>query len=147
MKIILQKEIETLGVPGDVVSVADGYARNYLVPRGLAIPASKGAVKHADRLRAGHEQRVAKSRVAAEAIAQQLVAATVRIPAKAGEEGKIFGSVTPERIAQELEKAGFTIDRKRLHLDEPIRSLGAHQVAVHLHPEVTVTVPVEVVPE
>ena len=147
MKIILQKEIETLGVPGDVVTVADGYARNYLVPRGLAIPASKGAVKHADRLRAGHEQRVAKSRVAAEAIAQQLVAATVRIPAKAGEEGKIFGSVTPERIAQELEKAGFTIDRKRLHLDEPIRSLGAHQVAVHLHPEVTVTVPVEVVPE
>jgi len=147
MKIILQKEIETLGVPGDVVTVADGYARNYLVPRGLAIPASKGAVKHADRLRAGHEQRVAKSRVAAEAIAQRLVAATVRIPAKAGEEGKIFGSVTPERIAQELEKAGFTIDRKRLHLDEPIRSLGAHQVAVHLHPEVTVTVPVEVVPE
>lgn len=147
MKIILQKEVESLGVPGDVVTVADGYARNYLVPRGFAIPASKGAVRNADRLRTGHEQRVAKSKVEAEAIAQQLVAATVRIPAKAGEEGKIFGSVTPERIAQELERAGFTIDRKRLHLDEPIRSLGAHEVTVHLHPEVTVTVPVEVVSE
>jgi large subunit ribosomal protein L9 len=147
MKIILQKEVESLGVPGDVVTVADGYARNYLVPRGFAIPASKGAVKHADRLRIGHEQRVAKSRVEAEAIAQRLVATSVRIGARAGEEGKIFGSVTSERIAQELEKAGFTIDRKRLHLEEPIRSLGAHEVTVHLHPEVTATVPVEVVPE
>lgn len=148
MKLILQREVDKLGVPGDVVEVADGYARNYLVPRGMAIPASKGAVKHAERLRAGHEQRVAQARTQAESARNALEGVITRITAKAGEEGRLFGSVTPERLAQEIERAtGVAVDRRQLHVDEPIRSLGSHQVRVHLHPEVNATVPVEVVPE
>jgi large subunit ribosomal protein L9 len=148
MKVLLQKEVDKLGVPGDVVDVADGYARNFLVPRGMAIPASKGAVKHAERLRASHDQRVAKSRVEADALAERLAGATVRIAARAGDEGRLFGSVTPERIADELERAaGVAVDRRQLLVAEPIKSLGVHEVRVHLHPEVNATVPVEVVAE
>ncbi|MEX2457413.1 MAG: 50S ribosomal protein L9 [Actinomycetota bacterium] len=148
MKIILQREVESLGVPGDVVDVADGYARNYLVPRGMAIPASKGAVKHAERLKLGHQARVAKTKTDAEATVKRLEAVITRISAKAGDEGRLFGSVTPERLATEIERAtGVAVDRKQLHVDEPIRSLGSHQVKVHLHPEVNATVPVEVVAE
>jgi large subunit ribosomal protein L9 len=148
MKIILQKEVEKLGVPGDVVDVADGYARNYLVPRGLAAPASKGAIKNAERLRSGHEARVSKARTDAEALQQRLEAVVTRITAKAGEEGRLFGSVTPEKVAQEIARAtGVTVDRKQLHLDEPIRSLGTHQVRVHLHPEINATASIEVVAE
>jgi large subunit ribosomal protein L9 len=148
MKLVLQKEVDKLGVPGDVVDVADGYARNFLVPRGMAIPASKGAVKNAERLRSGHEARVGKARTEADALAARLTAAPVRIAAKAGEEGKLFGSVTPEKLAAEIEKtAGVPVDRKQLHLDEPIRSVGTHEVRIHLHPEVNATVSVEVVAE
>jgi large subunit ribosomal protein L9 len=148
MKIILQREVDKLGVPGDVVDVADGYARNFLVPRGLAIPASKGAVKHADRLRSAHDTKVARAKTDAEALQKRLEAVITRITAKAGEEGKLFGSVTPERLAQEIERAtGVALDRKQLHVDEAIRSLGSHPVTVRLHPEVTATVPVEVVAE
>ena len=85
MKLILQKEVDKLGVPGDVVDVADGYARNFLVPRGMAIAASKGAVKNAERLRSGHEAKVGKAKAEAEAVSARLTAATVRIAAKAGE--------------------------------------------------------------
>ena len=87
MKIILQKEIEKLGAPGDVVDVADGYARNYLVPRGMAVPASKGAVRHAESLRRAHQDRVAKAQKEAEALAERITAAPLKVRAKAGEEG------------------------------------------------------------
>jgi large subunit ribosomal protein L9 len=148
MKLILQKEVDKLGVPGDVVDVADGYARNFLVPRGFAIAASKGAVKNAERLRSAHETKVSKARTEAEAVAARLTAVSVTISAKAGEEGRLFGSVTPERLAVEIERAtGAAVDRKQLHLDEPIRSTGTHQVRIHLHPEVNATIPVEVVAE
>ncbi len=146
MKIILQKEVDKLGIPGDVVDVADGYARNFLVPRGLAIAASKGAVKNAERLRTALVSKTTKARTDAEAAQQRLEAVITRITAKAGEEGRLFGSVTPEKVAQEIERAtGVAVDRKQLHLEEPIRSLGTHQIRVHLHPEVNATVPVEVV--
>ena len=148
MKLILQREVEKLGVPGDVVDVADGYGRNFLLPRGLAVPASKGAVRHAERLKAAHESRVAHARTEAEGVAEQLRSAQVRIPARVGEEGRLFGSITAERLAEAIQQAsGVELDRRRVHLAEPIRSVGAHEVTITLHPEVTATVPVEVVPE
>src|SRR5438876_3336712 len=145
MKIILQKEIEKLGAPGDVVDVADGYARNYLVPRGMAVPASKGAVRHADSLRRAHQERVAKAQKEAQAVADRLTASPIKVRAKAGEEGKLFGSVTAADVAEQIERqTGETIDRRMIHLDEPIRSVGVHEVRVHLHPEVNAPLSVEI---
>jgi large subunit ribosomal protein L9 len=146
MKIILQREVEKLGVPGDIVNVKDGYARNYLLPRGLAIPASRGAVKHAERLREAHDSRVEKARAVAEGLAAQLSKTRLRVVSKAGEDGKLFGSVTAQHLADELTKAvGQPIDRKRIHLEEPIRSLGTHEVEVHVPPDLDAKVTVEVV--
>jgi large subunit ribosomal protein L9 len=146
MKVILQKEVDKLGTPGDVVDVADGYARNFLIPKGLAASASKGAVKHAERLREAHEKRQRAELEAAQAIAERLSSASLRVPAKAGEDGRLFGSITVHHLADEIEKiAGAEIDRKQIHLEEPIRSVGAHEVKVHLHPDVDATVTVQVV--
>jgi large subunit ribosomal protein L9 len=148
MKIVLQQEVEKLGVPGDVVSVADGYARNYLIPKGFAAPATKGSAKNAERLRRAHEQKVQKAVLEARELAAKLTAAPLTVTAKAGEEGKLFGSVTAADIAKELEaKAGATIDRRSVHLAEPIRTVGAHEVTIRLHPEVEAAVTVEVVAE
>jgi large subunit ribosomal protein L9 len=146
MKIILQSEVEKLGAPGDIVQVADGYARNYLIPRGLAAPATKGAVRHAERLKSGHEERLRRARTDAEGTAARLAKTPVRISAQAGEDGRLFGSITAQDVADELSRAlDEQVDRRRIHLDEPIRSLGAHEVQVHLHPEVDATVTVDVV--
>ena len=147
MKIILQKPVDKLGVPGDVVEVADGYARNYLVPRGMAVKAQKGAVKQVDTLKRAHSARLSKERVEFEAIAAQLVAAgVISISANAGEEGKLFGSVTAADIAAAVAtQAGVEIDRKDIHLDEPIRSVGTHEVRVHLFLDVDPVITLEVV--
>jgi large subunit ribosomal protein L9 len=148
MKIILQREVGKLGVPGDVVDVADGYARNFLIPRKLAVPATRGGVKHAEALKQAHDARVQKSRQEAQAIADKLASTTVRIRGRAGEDGRLFGSVTPAKAAQEISKAaGVEIDRRHLDLVEPIRSVGAHEVVIRLHPEVDATVTIEVVRE
>jgi large subunit ribosomal protein L9 len=145
MKIILQKEVDKLGTPGEVVTVADGYARNYLVPRGFAVPANKGAVRHAESLKRAHEDRTAKARKEAEALAERLAGVTVKLTHQAGEEGKLFGSITAQDLAAEIEQSlGQPVDRRSIHLEEPIRSVGSHQVHVRLHPEVTATVTVEV---
>jgi len=148
MRIILQKEVEKLGAPGDLVQVRDGYARNYLIPRGLAVAASKGAVQHSERLRAGHEERARRAKAEAEELAARLAKTPVRLRARAGEEGKIFGSITTQDIADELNRAlESKLDRHAIRLDEPIRSLGVHSVNVHLHPEVDAAVTVDVVAE
>ena len=145
MRIILQRQVEKLGVPGDVVDVADGYARNYLVPRGLAIVATRGAVRHAESLRRAHDERVAKARKEAEELAARITASPLRVTAKAGEGGRLFGSVTAADLAEELERqTGEAIDRRMIHLEEPIRSVGAHEVRVHLHAEVNATLNVEI---
>jgi large subunit ribosomal protein L9 len=145
MKIILQKEVDKLGVPGDVVTVADGYARNFLVPRGLAIPASKGAVRHVESLRRAHGVRVNKAKVAAEEVASRLTANPIVVKARAGEDGRLFGSITTADLAEEITaQANETIDRRDIHLEEPIRSLGTHEVSVRLHPEVDATISVQV---
>jgi large subunit ribosomal protein L9 len=148
VRVILQREVDRLGHPGDVVEVADGFARNFLIPRGLAVPATRGAVRHAQQLREAHERRLRRAVEAARAAAQQLERAPVRIPARAGEDGRLFGSITSHHLAEHLTRAsGVAVDHRQVRLAEPIRSLGAHEVRVHLHPEVDARVTVEVVPE
>jgi len=147
MKVILQRQVDKLGAPGDVVDVADGYGRNFLIPKGLAVPATRGGVRHADRLRSRHQSRVEKETSDVRALADRLAATGVRIPARAGEDGRLFGSVTAADVAAELAKAGAPVDRREIRLDDPIRSVGTHEVVVHLHADVDATVTVEVVPE
>jgi large subunit ribosomal protein L9 len=147
MKVILQKSVDKLGDPGDVVDVADGYARNYLMPRGLAVKATTGGVKHVDSLKRAHQVRVNTAKAEAEAVAQRLTATPIKVVARAGEEGKLFGSVTASDIAEEIARqTGVRIDRHDVHLDEPIRSVGAHEVRVHLFPEVDPLLSIEVEP-
>jgi len=148
MKIILQKAVDKLGVPGDVVDVTDGYARNYLMPRGLAVKATKGGVRHIESLQRAHGVRVVKAKTEAEAVASRLAATPIKVRARVGEEGRLFGSVTANDLADEIERqAGLKVDRHDIHLDEPIRSVGVHEVRVHLFPEVDPIISVEVEPE
>jgi large subunit ribosomal protein L9 len=149
MRVILQKPVDKLGVPGDVIEVADGYARNYLMPRGLAIKAHKGAAEQAENLRRAHERRQYARKGEYEAIASKLISGgPVVVKARAGEEGKLFGSVTAEQIAAAVAaQADVTVDKRDVHLEEPIRSIGAHEVKVHLFYEVEPVLTVEVVPE
>ena len=149
MKIILQKPVEKLGDPGDITEVADGYARNYLIPRGLAIKAEKGALKHAESLQRAHVSRVSKQKTEFEAVAAKLIGAgPLRIPARAGEEGKLFGSITGADIAEAVQaSAGVAVDKRDVHLDEPIRSVGTHEVRVRLFHEVEPVITVDVVAE
>ena len=149
MKVILQKPVEKLGDPGDVAEVADGFARNYLIPRGLAIKAEKGALRHAESLQRAHQARPSHRTGEFEAMASKLIAAgPVAISAKAGEEGKLFGSVTAADIAAAVSSAaGVAVDRKDVHLDEPIRSVGTHEVRIRLFLEVEPVLTVEVQPE
>ena len=146
MKIILQKPVDKLGAPGDIVEVADGYARNYLMPRGMAVKATKGGVRHVDSLKRAHTSRSNQAKAEAEQVAARLLATPITIEAHAGEEGKLFGSVTTSDIAEAIDKqAGIRVDRHDVHLTEPIRSVGTHEVRVHLFAEVdpVITITVE----
>ena len=147
MKVLLQKPVDKLGEPGDVVEVSDGYARNYLVPQGIAIRAAKGVVKQAETLKRAHDARQSKQRTEYEAVASRLIAAGgLRIPARAGEEGRLFGSVTAADVAEAIAaQAGVEVDRRAVHLDEPIRTVGTHEVRVRLFTNVEQVVTVEVV--
>jgi large subunit ribosomal protein L9 len=148
MRIILRSDVDKVGKKGDVCEVADGFARNYLVPKGLAMAASDGALQQAQAMRRSRDVKDAKDRESAEAVARQLVPAVIRIPAKAGTEGRLFGSVTSAEVASAVEaQTGIAIDRRRLHLDEPIKTLGSHEVPVKLHADVEFRVTLEVVPD
>jgi len=148
VKVVLREDVESLGQKGDIVEVANGYARNYLVPRGLAIKASKGAIAQAEAMRRNRAARDARERAAAEEIAARLGAQRITIPARAGEGGKLFGSVTSSDVAEALAAVAETeIDRRAVQLDEPLKELGEVEVPVRLHREVTATVTVEVVAE
>jgi large subunit ribosomal protein L9 len=147
MKIILQKTVDNLGNPGDIVEVADGYARNYLMPRGLAVKATRGGVKHIESLRRAHAVRVNQAKAEAEQVASRLASTPIKVRAHAGEEGKLFGSVTAADIAEAIDRqTGVRVDRHDVHLEEPIRSVGTHEVRVHLFPEVDPVLTVEVEP-
>jgi len=146
MKIVLRADVDAVGKKGDILDVADGFARNFLIPKGKAIVATDGVVNQAAAMRRARDLRDAKDRESAEAVARRLVPAVIRIPAKAGAEGKLFGSVTTAEIVTAVAaQTGVELDRRRLHLDEPIKTLGTHQVAAKLHSEVEFPVTVEVV--
>jgi large subunit ribosomal protein L9 len=146
MKVVLTQEVRSLGSPGDVVDVADGYARNFLIPRGLANRATKGALKQVETIRRTREVAEVRDRENADELAAQLGALKVRVAAKAGDGGRLFGQVTPQAVAEAVVKAGGPkIDRKRLHFDGPIKSLGTHQASLRIHPEVEAILNVEVV--
>jgi large subunit ribosomal protein L9 len=148
MKVILRADVPEVGHKGDVLDVADGYARNFLVPRGLAMAASKGALAQAESMRRARAVRDARDREAAEEIATKLTPLTITIPARSGAEGRLFGSVTPADVAAAVQaQSGIEVDRRRLHLEEPIRAIGAHEVPLRLHPDVEVRLNVEVVAE
>lgn len=146
MKIVLTQEVRSLGAPGDVVDVADGYARNFLIPRKLAIRATQGALKQVDTIRRTRELREVRSLEQAQDIVGRINSLTIRVPAKAGDGGRLFGQITPAAIAEAIAKAGGPkIDRKRLHIGAPIKSLGAHAVSLRLHPDVEASINFEVV--
>lgn len=146
MKIILAVDVDNLGTKGDVVSVADGYARNYLVPKGLALMASKGALKQAEQMRRAREEREQKVKEEAAGRVSKLGATPVYISARAGEGGRLFGSVTKTDVARAiLEQLGEDVDRHVIRLEDPIRTLGSHSVEIHLHEEVNALVTVEVI--
>ena len=145
MRIVLREDLEKLGKKGDVCEVADGYARNFLIPRGHAIAATKGIEKQANAMRRSRDVQDTAARQAAETVARQLVATTVQITARAGAEGKLFGSVTTTEIAEAVQaQTGIELDRRKLHLDEPIRSIGTHEMPVRLHADVQFTLTIEV---
>lgn len=146
MKIVLRNDLEKVGKRGDIVDVSDGYARNYLVPRGLALVATEGITGQAAAMRTARDRADAKNRGAAEEVAKKLVTAKVTISARAGDEGRLFGSVTNTEIVEALQsQAGITVDRRQLEGHENIRTLGEHAVPVKLHPDVRVSLAVEVV--
>jgi large subunit ribosomal protein L9 len=146
VKVILADDVEKLGNKGDVVTVADGFARNYLVPKGLAMFASKGALKQAEDMQRARAERVRKEKEAAAARVAALAASPVYISARAGEGGRLFGSVTKSDVARAIEEQlDEQVDRHMIRLDDPIRRLGTHEVEVHLHDEVNALVTVEVI--
>jgi large subunit ribosomal protein L9 len=146
MKVVLRTDVDQVGKKGDIIDVADGYARNFLVPKGLAFRATDGVEAQATSMRRGRDLRDASDRSAAEEVAKTLVPRTVTIAARAGAEGKLFGSVTTIEIAEAVAtQTGVEIDRRKLHLDEPIKSLGTHLVPAKLHAEVEFPITVEVV--
>lgn len=146
MKVILTQEVRSLGAPGDVVEVADGYGRNFLLPRGLARPATDGALKQVATIRRTRELREIADREKAEEVANQIASLTIRIPAKAGDQGRLFGQVTPATVAEAVAKAGGPkVDKRRLHFEGPIKHLGMHPVSLRLHPEVEASFQIEIV--
>jgi large subunit ribosomal protein L9 len=146
MRIVLRNDVENLGQKGDMVDVADGYARNYLVPKGLAIKATPGAQKQADAMRRNREAQERRSRESAQAIAAQLGRGTVEVKARAGEGGRLFGSITASDIADAVEaQLSVELDRRRIELDEPLKELGVVDVPVRLHADVDAAIRVAVV--
>ena len=146
MKVILAKDVENLGYKGDVVTVADGYGRNFLVPKGFALLATKGALRQAEQMRRAREEADRRHKEEAAAKVSVLGSSPVYISARAGEEGRLFGSVTKADIARAVEdQLEEEIDRHDVRLDDPIRQLGKYEVEVHLHEEVNAIVNVEVI--
>lgn len=146
MRVVLHEVVKGLGHRGDLVDVSDGYGRNYLIPNGMAQLASAGVETQAEAMRKAWTLKNAKEREAAEEVAKVLVTASVAIPARAGAEGKLFGSVTSADVASAIEaQTGVELDRKMIELDESIRAIGTHSVTVHPHPDVQFPVSIDVI--
>ena len=147
MKIILREDVENLGKAGEVVKVKDGYGRNFLIPRQLAVLANVRNMKALDHDRRTIETRAKKTRRTAEATAATLSSVSLILPAKAGEEGKLFGAITSRDIAEALGKAGVTVDRKAIQLADPIKQVGDYKVRIRVAADVLPEISVSVVPE
>jgi large subunit ribosomal protein L9 len=146
MKLILTQEVSGLGAPGDVVDVASGYGRNYLIPRGFAMPWTRGAEKQIELIKRARSAREVRGAEDAKAIADELEELHVGMRRRAGTSGRLFGSVGPADIAAAVREAGGPIlDRRRIEIRDPIKTVGSHQVRVRLHPEVSAWVDVEIV--
>jgi large subunit ribosomal protein L9 len=147
VKVILTSTVPSLGTPGMVVEVAQGYARNFLIPQGKAMEANPGNLARFETQRTKIDQEVQREKEAAQDLAARLGEVTLTIAQRVGESERLYGSVTNAVIAQALDEKGFAIDRKQLELEEPIKKLGTYQVTVRLAPEVKAQVQVKVVPE
>ena len=145
MEVILREDIEKLGSRGEVVKVAPGYARNFLIPKRLAVMATESNKKIVEQERQSHLRKEAKLQSEAQDLAGLMAGTVLTISAKAGENDQLFGSVTAKDVADALEAKNFTIDRRKIQLEEPIRTLGEHKVPVRLHRDVTTEVTVNVV--
>lgn len=147
MEVILREDVEKVGARGQVVRVAAGYARNFLLPKRLAVAATEANKKIVEQERQAHLRKEAKQQGEAEDLSKMLGAVKVTIAQKAGENDQLFGSVTAKDVAEALEKLGYSIDRRKIQLEEPIKQLGEHKVPVRLHRAVTTEVTVAVVKE
>jgi large subunit ribosomal protein L9 len=146
MRVVLRSDIDKVGKRGDIIDVADGYARNFLLPKGHAILATRGVTSQANAMRRARDLKDAKDRESAQMVARTLVPLVIRIPARAGSGGRLFGSVTSTDVVDAVaNQAKVILDRRRLHLDEPIKTLGMHEIPVKLHADVEFRVTVEVV--
>jgi len=147
MKVILQESVAHLGEAGEVVEVADGFGRNFLIPQGKAVPATPREVKRLEAQRRIIQDRLRKAKKQADEVATRVQAISCVIARKVGEEDKLFGSVTAQDIADFYQEKGVEIDRKKIEMGGPIKTLGEHEVLIKLHPQLTAKVTVKVVPE
>lgn len=147
MKVILKEDIKNLGKMGDIVSVADGYARNYLIPKGLVVEANEKNIKSLEHEKRIIDEKAKKFRKTVQDLASKISSLTISIKSKAGEEGKLFGSITSMDIAEALQKEGIEIDKKKIILEEPIKRLGSYTVNVKLHADVSAPLNIQVVKE
>lgn len=147
MKVILREDVENLGAMGEIVKVKDGYARNFLIPKGSAVVANEKSIRALEHEKRIIEERKKKLRSAAEQLAEKVTAAELSFTRKAGEEGKLFGSITSMEIAEALAEKGIEVDKKKITIPEPIKRVGEHTVDVSLGLEVTAKVSVKVAPE
>lgn len=147
MKLLLLQDVENLGEEGDIVTVKDGFGRNYLIPQRLATVASDGIVRHRKEIQRQRSRRVAKEREDAESLKKELESARVVVAAKVGEENRIFGTVTSQQVAMELGKQGFDVDRKDIDIAEDIRVTGVYTATVHVFKDLEARVTIEVISE
>jgi large subunit ribosomal protein L9 len=147
MKVVFLQDVKGQGKKGQIKEVSEGYAQNFLIAKGLASPATQGTVKQLDNQKKAEERKKADEKAEAEALGVKLSEMTVQIKAKAGEGGRLFGAITNKQVAEALEKQGIKIDKRKLVLEDPIRSLGVTKVPVKVHHEVTASLNVQVVEE
>lgn len=144
VKVLLKSDVDNLGTGGEVVKVRAGFARNFLLPRGLALPATAGNLKNVEELKRQAAERAKVERDQAEELAKKISGLSLKITRAVGDEGKMYGSVTSKDVADAVAQAGITLDRKRIVLPEPLKQLGSFDVPVKLHHDVTTSIKVEV---
>lgn len=147
MKVILKEDVKNIGNMGQIVDVADGFARNYLIPRGLAVEANVKNIKSLEHEKKVIQEKVKKIKISSQTLSDKLANMTLVIKAKAGEEGKLFGSVTTMDIAEQLKNEGFEIDKKKISLEEPIKRLGSYSVNIKLHADISTQINIQVIEE